>query len=75
MKRKISIQKFFFWCAHLATCIFLIFQPELGAGINPGMALTPFPSGGILDETRLEPTTFPIVNRVRYKHLTGLTAP
>jgi len=38
----------FFWCAHghLATCIFLIFynEPELCAGIDPGMALTPLPS-------------------------------
>jgi len=30
---------------------------ELGAGIDPGMALTPHPSS-ILDETRLKPTTF-----------------
>jgi hypothetical protein len=31
---------------HLATCIFLFFynEPELGVGINPGMALTPLPS-------------------------------
>ncbi len=31
---------------HLATCIFLFFynEPELGAGIDPGMALTPLPS-------------------------------
>jgi hypothetical protein len=38
---------------------FLNFQiePELGAGINPGMALTPFPYS-ILDETRFEPKTF-----------------
>jgi len=30
---------------HLATCIFLFFynEPELGVGINPGMALTPLP--------------------------------
>jgi len=30
----------------LATCIFLFFynEPELGVGINPGMALTPLPS-------------------------------
>jgi len=28
---------------HLATCIFLFFynEPELGVGIDPGMALTP----------------------------------
>ncbi len=31
---------------HLATCIFLFFnnEPELGVGIDPGMALTPLPS-------------------------------
>jgi len=31
---------------HLATCIFLFFynEPELGLGIDPGMALTPLPS-------------------------------
>jgi len=31
-------------------------EPDLGAGIDAGMALTPFPSS-ILDETRFEPTT------------------
>ncbi len=31
---------------HLATCIFLFFynEPELGVGIDPGMALTSLPS-------------------------------
>jgi len=31
---------------HLATCIFLFFynEPELGEGIDPGMALIPLPS-------------------------------
>jgi len=43
--------------AHLATCIFLFSnEPEFGEGINPGMALTPFPSS-ILAETNFEPTT------------------
>ncbi len=36
--------------SHLATYIFLIL-PELGAGIDPGMAFNPFPSS-ILDKTR-----------------------
>ncbi len=31
-------------------------EPELGEGIDPGMALIPF-SSSILDETRFEPTT------------------
>jgi len=32
-------------------------EPELDAGIDPGMALTLFPYS-ILDEMRFEPTTF-----------------
>ncbi len=50
---------------HLATYIFLNFQiePELGAGIEPGIALlTPFPSS-ILDEMRFEPTILLIMSR------------
>jgi hypothetical protein len=37
---------FFFGVPHLATCIFLFFynEPELGVGIDPGLALTPLPS-------------------------------
>jgi len=33
----------FFGVPHLATCIFLFLynEPELGVGINPGMAFTP----------------------------------
>ncbi len=36
----------FFGVPHLATCIFLLFynEPELGVGIDPAMALTPFRS-------------------------------
>jgi hypothetical protein len=43
----------------LATYIFLNFQidSELGTGIDPGMALIPFPSCRS-DEMRFEPTTF-----------------
>ncbi len=38
--------KYFFGVPHLATCIFLVFcnELELGAEIDPGMALTPLPS-------------------------------
>jgi len=45
---------FFFGVPHLATCIFLVFynEPELGVGIDPGMALTPFASS-----IGIEPTT------------------
>jgi len=45
----------FFGVPRLPTCIFLVFynEPELGVGINPGMALTPFPSS-----IGIEPTTF-----------------
>jgi len=42
----------------LATCIFSYFfykEPEWGTIIDPGTALTLFPSS-ILDETRFEPT-------------------
>jgi len=34
--------------------IFFYNEPKLGAGIDPGMALTPFPSS-ILDEIRFKP--------------------
>ncbi len=42
----IIIFLYFFGVPHLATCIFLFFynEPELGVGIDPGMALTPLPS-------------------------------
>jgi hypothetical protein len=36
---------------------FYMNEPELGIGIDPGMAFNPFPSS-ILDKTRFEPTTF-----------------
>jgi hypothetical protein len=40
------VKNTFFGVPHLATCIFLFFynEPELGVGIDPGMALTPHPS-------------------------------
>ncbi len=37
--------KGFFWCAPFGYLLFLLFfynEPELGAGINPGIDLTPF---------------------------------
>jgi hypothetical protein len=39
-------------------------EPELGAGIDPGIVFNPFPSNK-LDETRLEPTTRPDNARVQ----------
>ncbi len=39
--------------------------PGLDAGINPGMALTPFPSSIVLDEIRTH--NLPIVSQVRYE--------
>ncbi len=43
------LEYYFFGVPHLATYIFFLFplnnEPGLGPGINPGMALTPFPSG------------------------------
>jgi len=48
----------FFGLPHLATCIFFFFynEPELGVGINPGMALNQFHLA--LDWTGIKPTTF-----------------
>ncbi len=51
---------------HLATCIFLFSfnEPELGAGINPGMALTPLPSsigrGSNPQPSDREPSALPL---------------
>ncbi len=42
-ERKVSFN-IFFGVPHLATCISCNNEPELGAGINPGMPLTPLPS-------------------------------
>ncbi len=52
---QLFIYIYFFGVPHLATCIFLVFykEPELGVGIDLGMALTPFPSS-----IGMEPTTF-----------------
>ncbi len=55
-----SFKKMFFvGVPHLTTFIFLNYQiePELCAGIDPGMAFTPFPSS-ILDAMRFKPTNF-----------------
>jgi len=40
------LKKNFFGVPHLTTCNFLFFynEPELGVGIDPGMALPPLPS-------------------------------
>ncbi len=48
----------FLVCPIWLTVFFLLFynEPEFGGGIDPGMALTPFPSS-ILDEMRFKPTT------------------
>jgi len=64
---------FFLECPIWLPVFFLFFnnEPELGAEINPGMALAPFPSSN-LDETRFEPTTFQ--SWVEFaNHKTGLT--
>jgi len=47
----------FFFCYWISVFFYYSNAPELGAGIDPGMALTPFPYS-ILYEMRLEPTTF-----------------
>ncbi len=59
---------FSFGVPHLATCIFLIFyfynESELGAEINPGMALTPLPSsiglGANPQPSDREPSALPL---------------
>jgi len=38
-------------------------EPGLGAGIGPGMGLTPFPSSIVLDE--IQTHDLPIVSQVR----------
>ncbi len=55
---RIFFYLFFVGLPHLATYFFLILpnEPGLGAGIDPGMALTPFLSNN-LDKTRFETTT------------------
>jgi hypothetical protein len=54
-----TIKNIFVGVPHLATYVFLNFQnkPGLGAGIDPGMAFTPF-SSKLLDETKIETKTF-----------------
>jgi len=66
---------FFFGVPHLATCIFLFFynEPELGVGINPGMALTPLPSsiGQTASNPRTsdrEPSALPLDHSFRLLH-------
>jgi len=57
---------------HLATCILLSFynEPELGAGIDPGMFLTPLPSSiGQASNPRpsdIEPSTLPLDHIFRF---------
>jgi len=62
-----TLKYYFFGVPHLATCIFLSFRllnkPGLGAGINPGMALTPLPSRIGWDRTH----DLPIVSQVLYR--------
>ncbi len=55
--------KCFFCVPHLAVFFQLLNEPVLGAGIDHGMALTPFPSSIVLDEIRSH--DFPIVGQVR----------
>jgi len=48
--------KIFFWCAPFGYLYFhsyqLLYEPGLGAGIDPGMALTPFPSSIGIEPTK-----------------------
>ncbi len=57
-----TIKNFFFvGLPHLAAYIFVfsMSEPELGAGINPGMAFNPFPSS-ILVKTRQDSNSQPL---------------
>jgi len=68
---KLFDTQLFFGVPHLATCIFLIFYngPELGAEINPGMALTPLPSsigrGSNPRPSNREPSALPLDHSFR----------
>jgi len=58
---------------HLATCIFLFFynEPELGVGIDSGVALTPLPSsigrGSNPRPSDREPSALPLDHSFRFK--------
>jgi hypothetical protein len=62
----------FFGVPHLTTCIFLLFynEPELGVGIDPGMALTPLPSsigqGSNPQPSDCEPGALPLDHSFRF---------
>jgi hypothetical protein len=62
----------FFGVPHLATCIFFFFydEPELGVGIDPGMAFTPLPSrigqGSNPRPSDCEPSALPLDHSFRY---------
>jgi len=67
-----SFFKYFFGVPHLATCIFFFFyyEPELGVGIDPGMALTPLPSsigqGSNPQPFDREPSALPLDHSFRF---------
>jgi len=69
-----GLSKWFFSVPQLATCIFLFFynEPELGVGIDPGMALTPLPSsigqGSNPQPSDCEPSALPLDHSFRYGH-------
>jgi len=62
-----TLKYFFSGVPHLANYILISFQllnePELGEGIDPDMALTPFQSSIVLDKIRTH--DHPIVSHVR----------
>jgi len=64
---------------HLATCIFLFFynEPELGVGIDPGMALTPLPSsiGWGLNPRPSDPTLIPTLMTLSHTFFAFETLP
>jgi len=70
-----KINKLFFWCAPFGYLYFLSFlilnEPGLGAGFDPGMALTPLPSsigwGSIPRPSNCEPSTLPLDHSFRLR--------
>jgi len=77
LERGIVINLFlnlFFWCAPFGYLYFLSFlimnEPGLGAGIDPGIALTPLPSsigrGSISRPSNHEPSTLLLDHSFRY---------
>ncbi len=71
MKINTFFKNIFLVCPIWLPVFFLFFyiEPELGVGIDPGMALTPLPSSIGLNRDRTH--DLPIVSRVLYRYTTA----